>query len=1512
MALIKKYQSGNKIEEPDFNQYISKELLAGKFDKKKAKDVEDYLNSGKSVDWIEQEKSNYKPATRTVKVDVRREKEIGDLWDYVIANRYGGDEGSFIDDWEQQDNPEREKRLWDYISEISSKYLKDQSEDTVGHTWDNVEDVQNLTNIIADGYSPEAVKRLFEASNKLGWGVNRFFLSEEELAAAQQEKEAQAAEEQTKIDVERRQQELGDISANLQNIGMAKELADQYAQAGVVFDEEYEPSSDVTFMSDYAKQQGISVLRLPDGSRMFYKDGQPLTNFGGYISEDVFDPNYGRSFQITDRGFKLFEPSQREQNEYIIDAYEDPGNVRRRLEFEDPLYEEFQYFGESGDDFAGNWNIDALGRRDFLQRIQRIRPSGESDWLTRTDQGYVDSLGNITNIPSFTAYGESEELKQGEIDSLFNNPQSMMYGIDAINPVRFANQTIKGLEVEISSLEKAPKVGETFESSTRIKKRSRDTAGMARWFLENGTDEQKEKAREILSRLIKLSAEYSDVDSEGNVVKGFLKKGGVIKAEKGITTTDLAELNKKYYRSVVKKEETEIEGKEPKNTKEKPKVRDISGTLKDELQQTASNPLKAASAAGVVASFIPGVGLVGGLVTTAADSAQAVGREWTKDDTTRLLSNLAFSGLAAVGLGGTRALRGVSKAAKVAKKTAKVTSKADKPVEMIAKATKRADKFGIQQLKEPTERLTQLTGKLGKNANEALETVFKSGKPVTTSSLPDLDLTKAAKGIYKSGNKPLEGVKLKEAIVSDLNKVIDINKASTSAITSYAKRNVEPAVNLVKDIINKSPRFLATAGRTTLAGANIASAGTGLMDVAGSVVEEGHLGRGIMYADAASAQRLAFGLAGLRGVLRNRRNARELETYANRKTSNKIKIGDKEYETRGLFKSKKSRFEKADTRTKKDSEHFKKYLEENLVLGEGVNRESTIKELVDAVAEGVGYTTTPASGWQLNPNMDYGTDLYKARQIRNRIERMIETGVSNTFLPSYRRRYKKGGVIKGKRGLRTDYNEWFSNIGDYENKAVNPGTLPYTSTSNIGSNWQYDSGYTPVYQRLINQIDDNFYNKHIGSITNFVNKQGGTYIPKDAADLRRLMGDNKYGPIHNWVLNTFGNVSPVEKVTGLNSSQISAIGIDTIPTYSGINTYQNVANLPTIRSESPTSFADSANPSGYQDLTLKDFPITAYTPKKYQGWTPLLTETLKFASTNRYNKEALRHALASLNVPKLSKIPYSYERTSQINRNIAEEQAGQLQSIAGRIAESTSDIDRGNAIRLEAARQRAGIISEGAYRDLETNRSILDNQQRRNYQTLLTNLQQTDKENAALTEAENRMNQLRFNETLARQASMNNYLSWLGKFAHERPYKKALHEYSELQTDPNIQTLQEAYNYMQTEGYQKYKDLYEQDTSWNKESTFEESQAYQDWLNEMNSIKDKLTAVSSRLQGVLNKVIGQRSLLQKGGRIPLSEKVTLENVKYNHKRLLKNEDNFLKNILENNKMYQKAFIKVFK
>lgn len=53
-------------------------------------------------------------------------------------------------------------------------------------------------------------------------------------------------------------------------------------------------------------------------------------------------------------------------------------------------------------------------------------------------------------------------------------------------------------------------------------------------------------------------------------------------------------------------------------------------------------------------------------------------------------------------------------------------------------------------------------------------------------------------------------------------------------------------------------------------------------------------------------------------------------------------------------------------------------------------------------------------------------------------------------------------------------------------------------------------------------------------------------------------------------------------------------------------------------------------------------------------------------------------------------------------------------------------------------------------------------------------------------------------------------------------------------------------------------------------------------------------------------------MLQKGGRMPLYERIILENVKYNHKRLLNYELDYYQSVLKKAELLQKAMNKVFK
>ena len=1516
MALIKKYNQGGNLND-SFDKHLRQQFLEGKFEGKEAEDVRKFLNDGTISSSIKTLRENYKPATKIVTVNPKRGKEPGNFWDWFVENRFGGKEEAFIDYWEKLDNPQREETFIKGAQEFTSEYLKDSSEDKVGHTWGNLEDIKNIANIIA-GDDPDKMKHLTDITNRLGWDIGRWFISPEELERRKQAEETKQAETEA---ITKRE----NLSTALQNIGLNKEIATTLANAGVTISEDYEPFTTVNFMTDYAKQKGISVLKYPDGTVRFIKDGQPYSNFGGFISEDPFSEHYGKTFSATDEGLRLYQPNELSTNPFINTEYKDPGNLRRELLFNNSDFEGFKYYGTSEDDFRGKFNKDLLGRRDFLKRIERIGPDGISTILTRTDQGYVDKTGNIVNIPSFTSYGESTIIEEPVISALFENPSSLLYGVKPFNVGKAGSSgSIENLEKRLDKLKAKPIPGETFEFGTAVKNESRKVASLARWFLENGNDNQKERALKILNDLVQLSGEYSTKDDKGNIINtGFLKKGGIIKSQQGITTSDLIALNKKYVRATKPTEE-----KEEDKPKEKPIIRDISGTVKDEWEQFKANPLslKTLSGLGVAASFIPGVGLIGGLVTTGSDIVRGFtegNKEWDSEDWKRLGGNLAFTALAGVGLGGARVLKGASKLGAVATKSGKA-AKTVNTVKVIEKAASKAEKMGKFVDKAPTSRLTSLTKKLGETATKELNQAFKGTLPATTYKASKETVWKAspefikkAKEVYKVTDESTTALQsLANQISKDLKYAADINATTTSALSSYSQRAVQPVKNFGKWVTQVLPTAVPQAARYGIGAANVFSAGTGALEVASSIAKEGNLKKGLEYSGAAAMQRLALGLAGTRGVLKNKRNVRQLQKYGERVTSNKITIGDKSYDTTEFIKPRKAYkgwFSSEAKNLEKNAEYFKSALEGKVIATDKQSSSQLIEEIIKGIKENKSLQSTPASGWRIPDKLDLGGDYYKMNQIRERLSHIVATGKYNFMNPGYGYfkgfRFEKGGkIIKGQQGLSTDFNNKYSNIGEYKNKALKDGTLPYSLTKGLNLNWQLDknnqSGYSKLYENLISKVDDNFYNQHIGNITDFVNKQGGKYIPKNAADLRRLMSDGKYGPIHNWFLSRFAPITSDTRNVPQSTVQQSPTISNFMSTLKGEgSSTQGIIKDPRISTPKPG------------EIQVEGYNLVDPKYKKYTGdIIPMTTEFMKWGASKQANAKILQHMLAAAGrVPTLSNMPHYYDKTSQINRVLAEDQVSNLHSIARRIGETSSDLDYSARVKLEAAKEAGNILMQGAYRDFETNQKIAENQRNRNYQVDQFNLQQGDKRSALINDALQKMDLARVNKLAADYGSDSNLLSLIGKIAAERPYKEAMNKYSQMQNNPNIATLQDQMRYWQGEGLEKFKKQFESDNKWDKKNyKFEDSDYYKQWKKEYDKIIWDLNSLNRGIQNQGNIAMGYQYLLQKGGRIPLSEKITLENLKYNNKRKLQKEEHFLKAILENTKMYNRAFIKVFK
>ena len=130
------------------------------------------------------------------------------------------------------------------------------------------------------------------------------------------------------------------------------------------------------------------------------------------------------------------------------------------------------------------------------------------------------------------------------------------------------------------------------------------------------------------------------------------KKGGLIpKGQKGLT---MGEYAAKYGVTPIKEPKVgePIETVTPK--------KGTYGTLR------GASALDIASMGGMALSFVPGVGAIGGAITTGADLVKDL-QDGQIDDWGTHLSNIGFTALGAIGLGGLRGITGVAKIGKALK-----------------------------------------------------------------------------------------------------------------------------------------------------------------------------------------------------------------------------------------------------------------------------------------------------------------------------------------------------------------------------------------------------------------------------------------------------------------------------------------------------------------------------------------------------------------------------------------------------------------------------------------------------------------------------------------------------------------------------------------------------------------------------------------------------------------------------------------------------------------------------
>ena len=330
-----------------------------------------------------------------------------------------------------------------------------------------------------------------------------------------------------------------------------------------------------------------------------------------------------------------------------------------------------------------------------------------------------------------------------------------------------------------------------------------------------------------------------------------------------------------------------------------------------------------------------------------------------------------------------------------------------------------------------------------------------------------------------------------------------------------------------------------------------------------------------------------------------------------------------------------------------------------------------------------------------------------------------------------------------------------------------------------------------------------------------------------------------------------------------------------------------------------------------------------YSPSKRKDTYPI-GEVVKLANTKAANDASLGYQTYAINqVPIASSPSGMHFRTSASNMLNAEKQRGNLQSLGRRGALGTADYNRGFAMQLEAHRRGEEYVTSAAERDMAENRAIKDRQTSMDY---ATNKAQMDTENMnklRMAEANTAMGKLFANYELKKYANRNRFVSAMSNWKETKGQKDALHRYHDfVYGNPNVRGVTEHLAKL-AEDEKVFRDRFEEASKtegWDSSLTFEDSTYGKEWLrhkdhfmnNYYNPVMTELGLY--RDAASIGAPYHGRTLAsyKKGGKLSFEERVALENIKSNNKKMSKHQELVYKQVLNNAVLLEKTLLKVFK
>ena len=345
-------------------------------------------------------------------------------------------------------------------------------------------------------------------------------------------------------------------------------------------------------------------------------------------------------------------------------------------------------------------------------------------------------------------------------------------------------------------------------------------------------------------------------------------------------------------------------------------------------------------------------------------------------------------------------------------------------------------------------------------------------------------------------------------------------------------------------------------------------------------------------------------------------------------------------------------------------------------------------------------------------------------------------------------------------------------------------------------------------------------------------------------------------------------------------------------------------------------------------------PIYHARKADYTQPVKLLGESLSFLTTDLGNKAVNRGRIAALNNGYFrvsGPASMNMKRSGMINTTNAMMGNAQARNNSKGILGASSDIQTAMANKLYQEDMLNRNINEARLADGQQAHAEYMSQAELDRNVQAGRLDAENKNRMMTAELVKNIGLENSNYDLNKYNNISNYIKGLTKFAEEQPLHKAQYDYHHAMANPNLPGLKkylldhEAKKQEAMDSWQKRVSAARSRGDYSlQNSNFEDSAEYKGWkevydkyANQYKDLEHKLdlyskTLNSTYLYNAKNATRPQVTSQQKGGRIPLSEKIALENVRHKNRLKRQTEKEFYKQLLENNKAVQKAMVKVFK